>query len=210
MVGFSLQCKDELHRSPRGMRATEAIHNVGNIIEGENGSAINLDNISALETLLEGFEGLMLCTSTKMKDPRDIIPMKTRALVKLETKGSIICEVKRHCDGMHTNKCARRHIKSRQGHIKLHQVWVLGPNTIEEMGIGRIIEKVIHSFIKPNMLSFLDSFTLNIVVNDLLHGLGEAKEDAKRREYRTWPWHHNGDDLEWHKHGSQRYGGVKG
>jgi hypothetical protein len=28
------------------------------------------------------------------------------------------------------------------------------------------------------MLSFLDSFTLNIVVNDLLHGLGEAKEDA--------------------------------
>ena len=28
------------------------------------------------------------------------------------------------------------------------------------------------------MLSFLDSFTLNILVNDLLHGLGEAEEDA--------------------------------
>ncbi len=28
------------------------------------------------------------------------------------------------------------------------------------------------------MLTFLDSFTLNIIVNDLLHGLGEAKEDA--------------------------------
>ena len=55
---------------------------------------------------------------------------------------------------------------------------VLGPDTIEETGIGRLLEKVIHSFIKPNMLSFLDSFTLNIVVNDLLHGLGEAKEDA--------------------------------
>jgi hypothetical protein len=79
---------------------------------------------------------------------------------------------------MHTNKCARRHIKSRQGHIKLHHVCVLGPDAIEEMGIGRLLEKVVHAFIKPNMLGFLDSFTLNIVVNDLLHGLGEAKEDA--------------------------------
>jgi hypothetical protein len=103
--------------------------------------------------------------------------MKTVASVKLETEGSIICEVKRHRDGMHTNKCARRHIKSRQGHIKLHHVWVLGLDAIEETGIGRLLEKVVHAFINPNMLGFLDSFTLNIVVNDL-HGLGEAKEDA--------------------------------
>jgi hypothetical protein len=46
------------------------------------------------------------------------------------------------------------------------------------MGIGRLLERVVHAFIKPNMLSFLDSFTLNIIVNDLLDGLGEAKEDA--------------------------------
>jgi hypothetical protein len=131
-----------------------------------------------LETLLEGFKGLMLCTSATTKDPRDISLMKTRAYVKLKTEGSIICEVKQHHDGMHTNKCVRRHIKSRQWHIKLHHIWVLGPDAIKEMGIGRILEKVVHAFIKLNMLGFLDSFTLNIVVNDLLHVLGEAEEDA--------------------------------
>jgi hypothetical protein len=94
-----------------------------------------------------------------MNDPRDISPMKMRASVKLETEGSIICEVNWHRDGMHTNMCARRHIKSRQGHIKLHHVWVLVPDAIEEMGIGRLLEKVVHAFINPNMLSFLDSFT---------------------------------------------------
>jgi hypothetical protein len=178
MVRFPLQCKDELHCSWRSTRATKASHDFGNIVKGEVGSVINLDNISTLETSLEVFQGPMLCTSTTTKDPGDISPMKMRASVKLETKGSIICEVKQHQDGMHTNKCARRHIKSRQGNIKLHHVWVLGPDAIEETGIGRLLEKVIHAFIKPNMLSFLDSFTLNIIVNDLLHGLGEAKEDT--------------------------------
>ncbi len=107
----------ELHCSRRGMRVTKASHDFGNIIKGEDGSVVNLDNISTLETLLEGFEGPMLRTSTTTKDPGDMSPMKMRASVKLKTKGSIICEVKWHHNGMHTNKCARRHIKSRQGHI---------------------------------------------------------------------------------------------
>jgi hypothetical protein len=113
MVSFPLRGKDELHCSRRGTRATKASHNFGNIVEGEDGSVINLDNISALETLFEGLEGSMLRTSTTTKDPRDISPMKTRASVKLEAKGSIICEVKWHHDGMHANKCARGHIKRR-------------------------------------------------------------------------------------------------
>jgi hypothetical protein len=79
MVSFPLRGKDELHCSQRGTRATKASHNFGNIVEGEDGSVINLDNISALETLFEGLEGSMLRTSTMTKDPRDISPMKTRA-----------------------------------------------------------------------------------------------------------------------------------
>jgi hypothetical protein len=101
MVSFPLRCKDELHSSRRGTRATKASHDFGNIVKGEDRGVVDLDNISTLETLLEGFEGPMLRTSITMKDPRNISPMKTRASVKLETEGSIICEVKRHRDYAH-------------------------------------------------------------------------------------------------------------
>jgi hypothetical protein len=175
-VSFPLRCKDELHCIRRCTRTTKASHNFGNIIKGENGSVINLDNISTLETLLEGFEGPMLHTGTTMKDLRDKSQM--RALVKLEAKGTIVGEVKRHCDTMHTNKGVRRHIKGGQGHIDLHHIWALGLNTIEEMDIGRLLVKVIHPLIKMNMLSFLYILTFNIIVNKLLHTLGEAKEGA--------------------------------
>jgi len=86
---------------------------------------------------------------------------------------------------------------------------VLGLDTIQEMSIGRLLEKVIHPSIKTNMLSFLDIFTLNIIVNNLLHGHGEAKEDANTSirdslGITTWAI------PAWHKHGSRRYGDLKG
>jgi hypothetical protein len=39
-------------------------------------------------------------------------------------------------------------------------------------------EKVIHGFTKGDMLSSLDSLSLHIKVQNILHSLGEAKEDT--------------------------------
>jgi hypothetical protein len=51
-------------------------------------------------------------------------------------------------------------------------------NAIEEAGIGGLDIKVIHGFIKGDMLSSLDSLSLHIKVQNILHSLGEAKEDT--------------------------------
>jgi hypothetical protein len=51
-------------------------------------------------------------------------------------------------------------------------------NAVEETGIGGLDIKVIHGFIKGDMLSSLDSLSLHIKVQNILHSLGEAKEDT--------------------------------
>jgi hypothetical protein len=51
-------------------------------------------------------------------------------------------------------------------------------NAIKEMGIWGLDIKVIHGFIKGNILSKLDSLSLHIKVQNILHSLGKAKEDT--------------------------------
>jgi hypothetical protein len=49
---------------------------------------------------------------------------------------------------------------------------------IQEPCKGGLVVKVVHGFIEGNVLGSLDNLRDGIIVQDVLHGLGEAKEDA--------------------------------
>lgn len=74
---------------------------------------------------------------------------------------------------------ARSNIKIQECHLNVHEVIKLArAKAIKKTSIGWLEVKIIHGLIKGNMLSSLDSLGLNVKVQDVLHRLGVAKEDA--------------------------------
>jgi hypothetical protein len=102
------------------------------------------------------------------------------ASIKLHCKQCWRIKIQRHRNSKNVMKGARGHIQIGKVYIKiLHNIinWTR-TNAVEEIFIWWLDIKIIHGFIKGNMLSSLDSLSFHVKVQNILHSLGEAKEDT--------------------------------
>jgi hypothetical protein len=110
----------------------------------------------------------------------DMGPNELVASIKLHCKRCWRIKIQGHRNGKDVMKGAKGHIQIGKVHIKvLHNIINLTRmNVVKESGIWGLDVKIIYAFIKGNMLSSLDSLSFHIKVQNILHSLGEAKEDT--------------------------------
>ncbi len=111
-------------------------------------------------------------------DLRDEGTLKPRASVKTQSKRRVRVKIKgnSHCGELREG--LRRHLEIWKRHLEVKDIRTTTTNTIEKPSIGRLVCKIIHCLIEADVLSSLDSLSDSVIVQHILHSLGEAKEDT--------------------------------
>lgn len=177
IIGLTLRSELNLG-GIRGMfQSTQVIENSLNVIKAEDRLIIDGDDVGTVEVITEladpGANG-------SLNSMEGAGALKVRTLFKLEAKGSrLIVEVESHRNSRNISEGAERDVQIWKREVKVQKVKVLaGAKAIEKASARRFDLEIVHRLVEGNMLGSLDGLSFKVVVADVLHSLGEAKEDA--------------------------------
>jgi hypothetical protein len=156
---------------------TKTVNDASHISNGENRRVIDGDNVGAGEFTTRAMKTVAKGRSINLGDKGTT---KAGASVKGEAQWRWGLGARVKCHG-HSRQHSERLCSDLQvGYIgiKVHELESGIPDAIKKMSIGRLLSKIIHSLVKSNMLSGLDSLGDGVKIEDVLHGVGVAEEDA--------------------------------
>ena len=178
IIGFSFpfRSKDKLDHLRRMGFLVKLAKGSSKIQFRVDGRVINRDQVGTHELLMKSMERV---TNGRMVNFGDKDAMQSTAGLKVKSERRDRSKIQGNSNHLELSEWSGRDVKIGEGNIiKIDHIQLVMVNTIQEMCIGRFVNKVMHNFIKGNMLRSLDSPSVSVIVENVLHGLGITKEDT--------------------------------